>query len=131
MRAHQPGYTLIEVVVTILAASIFLIGISQLSLTSLNLSVSVSRRTVADNLSYSNLRKYVNGSGARNWFDCNAGSTATLLNSTSAVDGLPAPVTQLITASAPYGCPGTIVVTSKVTYGITNTEYVYAGYESY
>lgn len=130
-RANTTGFTLIEVTVTMIASSIFLFGILELGISSLTISISASRRTAADNLSYANLRQYVNGNGARNWFDCNAGSTATLLNSTANVSGLPSPVTQLVTASAPYGCPGVIVVTSQVTYGANNTEFVYAGYEAY
>ncbi|MFZ1802223.1 MAG: prepilin-type N-terminal cleavage/methylation domain-containing protein [Candidatus Saccharimonas aalborgensis] len=130
-RSGQSGFTLVEVIVTIIASSIFLFGILGLGISSLTISVSTSRRTTADNLSYANLRQYVNGSGARNWFNCNAGSTATLLNSTAGISGLPSPVTQLVTASAPYGCPGVIAVTSKVTYGANNTEFVYAGYEAY
>lgn len=138
-NAH--GFTLVEVVITIFVASIFIIGISQLFTSQSQVTSSLISANNADLLAYNNLRIYAYGK-APTWFQCvySGGSpqAMTLLTSSSPVSGIPSPVTQSVVATAPYGCGGgssgsgyPISVVSTVTYGPSATKVVHATYASY
>lgn len=135
------GFTIVELIVVIVFSAGFILSISQL-ITYVNQSATEStRRTIASNLAYNNLRQFANGTSPL-WFDCSgddAGDSApysdgktkpsatgqVLLNQTSssaAVQQLPPPVIQKTYAIAPYGCGNSaegmpIRIQSEVTYG--------------
>lgn len=130
-----------ELIIAITVSGLFLISIFQLLSSTNSLAIESSRRTVASNIAYNNMRKYANGQKPL-WFNC-IGDEATettppfsdgktkptatgqvLMNITtnSIVQTLPAPVVENVIAIAPYGCgnsaPGQpIRVQSQVTFG--------------
>lgn len=132
-RHSTEGFTLIELVVAILLATIFLGSILSLSMTVTQLSISGSQRNVADLQAYANLREFANGAPAT-WYTSCPGTppfTQTLLNTNDPVEKLPPNVTQRVVATAPYGCAApnyVIKVTSTVTYGPQNRSVTHAVY---
>ncbi len=133
MKKYQ-GYTIIEVLVTVIAGAIFLIAFIRLAGGATNLSIRAAQRIAAENLAYNNLRQYANSSPARSIYPCsttNPQPTVTLTSSTGSAPNLPGSVTQEVKADAPYGCPGTILFTSSVTYGPNAQKVVYATYAEF
>ena len=135
---NSSGFTLVEILVTIVVTSIFLLSAFQLSGTIQQLSVSGNQASIADALAYSNMRIYANGQSPATWFTCgsNPATPVVLLNSTSAVSGVPNPILQHVEATAPYGCGGSlsdmpIRVESYVQYGSTNRKVTHATFVSY
>ena len=150
------GFTLIEVLTTVVVAALFLIAIFQLMTVVTTLSARSSYRTAASNLAYNNLRLYANGQPPL-WFDCigdeagedtppfsdgtRSGATGQVLVSTTSetsVQSLPPPVSQSVVAVAPYGCGESglglpIRVQSQVTFGppTNSTTVTHATYVSY
>lgn len=140
MRRND-GFTIVELVITITVTAMLAIGIFQIIGSANNLATEASRRSVASNIAYNNMRKYANNKKPL-WFDC-IGDDATettppysdgktkptatgqvLLNTTSTTSTtiLPPPITQYVIAIAPYGCGSSgagqpIRVQSQITYG--------------
>jgi len=129
---------LIELIVTIVVAGLFLATAWQLTQTIVELAVGGSQRTIASNVAYANLRQYANGRPPT-WFTCNDAAPNTpvvLKDSPAAIDRLPAPVVQYVSATAPYGCGGTasgmpVRVESYVTYGPSARRVTHVSYASY
>lgn len=141
MKKMLSGFTLVEVMITIFVASIFIIGIAQLYTSQNQVSSSLISANNADLLAYNNLRTYAYGK-APTWFQCTYSGgnpqPMTLFSSNAAVSGIPSPVIQSVVATAPYGCGGgsngsgyPIKVVSTVTYGLSATKVVHATYSSY
>lgn len=150
---EQSGFTIVELIVTIVVAGMFIAVISQMNGFVVSMATTSHRFELASNLAYNNLRIYANG-GKPTWFDCigdeasetsapfTDGKTHTdatgkdIYTSSAAVTGLPSPVTQTVNVLAPYGC-GTsasgmpIRVVSTVTYGSPARKVVHATYVSY
>ncbi len=141
-HTNQQGFTLVELLATIVIAAIFLVSAYQLVHTVSLFSITSSQQTIADELAYANLRQYANGSSPT-WFTCipaspvtNPSTFDTLENIITDVDDLPSPVVQVVRANAPYGCSGSasglpIYVESYVTYGPTARKVTHATYVSY
>jgi len=157
--SRQFGFTLVELIVTIVITGIFIGAITQSSASVLNLAIRAHRFEMASNLAYNNMRIYANGQKATDFgFNCNgdvgtdvapfndaaihSDATGTvLINTTSAgsINDLPGPVVQSVTAVAPYGCGNTVINTSigpvvrilsTVTYGTPAQKVVHATYVS-
>jgi len=137
------GFTLVEVLITVIVAAVFIITFSQLHIVQSRLANITTAYDTADLLAYNNLRIYAYGK-APNWFTCtySGGSPVdvTLLSSSAAVKGLPSPVSQTVVASAPYGCGGSssgigypIRVVSTVKYDALPNQkvVVHATYSTY
>ena len=140
-KQNAQGFTLVEVIITIAIASVFVISISQIYSVQTRISSITAAYNNADLLAYNNLRTYAYGK-APNWFSCVYASGSpqpmVLVNTTTPVAGIPSPVTQSVIATAPYGCGGSssgigypIRVTSKVTYGTDGKVIVHATYSTY
>lgn len=136
----QDGFTLVELALAVVVSSIFLLGIFQLGTTVLEYTTQGSQQIIADNVAYKNMRAYVTGTTAPDWYKCTEEGVGpyTIPISNDAIDGLPGPITQEIIASAPYGCdPITdigglpIKVVSTVTYGPNNEKVSHATYATY
>jgi len=137
----QKGFTIVELIITITVTALFATAIFQMIASVNNLATEESRRSVASNVAYNNMRKYANNKKPL-WFDCvgdDASETTppfsdgktkpsatgqVLMNTTSSESylQLPPPVIQYVIAIAPYGCgtsgPGQpIRVQSQVKYG--------------
>lgn len=133
--SHGYGFTLVETSVTVVVAALFLIAISLIYITQSQLSGSTTAYTAADMLAYNNLRSYATGSPPI-WFVCSGSAPyAKTYTPTGPTDGIPSPVTQKITATAPYGCGGgnsyPIRVVSVVQYGPNGKVVTHATYASY
>lgn len=135
------GFTLVEVLITIVIAAIFIITFSQLHIVQSRVGSIMSSYDAADLLAYNNLRTYAYGK-APNWFECTYSGgnpqPKTMLSSNAAVAGIPSPVIQTVVATAPYGCGGSssgigypIKVVSTVTYGPDAKVIVHATYSTY
>lgn len=140
-RNSQAGFTIIELLITIMLGTLFVISIMQLHLTQAVISSDMLSRNNADLLAYNNLRTYAYGKSP-SWFNCvySGGNPQpmTLLSSTDPVEGIKSPVTQTVVATAPYGCGGgsngigyPIKVVSTVTYGADSKKVVHATYSTY
>ena len=152
-NTRQSGFTIVELIVTIVVAGLFIGVISQMNGFVVNMATSSHRFELASNLAYNNLRIYANGQRPT-WFDCvgdESGESTppytdgkshsdaagiNILNSSAGVAGLPSPVSQTVNVLAPYGC-GTsasgmpIRVVSTVTYGNPAKKVVHATYVAY
>lgn len=151
--SHQSGFTIVELIVTIVVAGMFIGVISQMNGFVVNMATSSHRFELASNLAYNNLRIYANGQKPT-WFNCVGDESSettppytdgkshsdaagiNILSSGADVAGLPSPVSQTVNVLAPYGC-GTsasgmpIRVVSTVTYGNPAKKVVHATYVSY
>lgn len=111
---RRAGFTIVEVLVTIVVTSLFVIAIAQVSTVQSRLSASYQMYNTADLLAYNNLRAWANGK-APTWFTCTYVSgnpqPMTLLSSSASVAGLNSPVSQTVVATAPYGCGGGVSTT--------------------
>lgn len=137
----QAGFTIVEVLVTLLVGAVFIIAFAQLRITQNKITSTMRTYDAADLLAYNNLRTYAYGK-APTWFVCtySGGSPQpmTLLSSTADVSGITSPVTQSVVATAPYGCGGgssgngyPIKVVSTVTYGPNSKVVSHATYSTY
>ena len=135
LMKNSDGFTIVEVVVTLVVIGIFSIVILMMQTQVSNISVLEVQHTKASYLAYSNMRKYANDSPPT-WFECVApppstrppGSVYSIMSSIGRVDGLPGMVRQEVYVSAPYGCKsGTasfgmpIKVESIVEYGLPSS----------
>ncbi len=139
--SSQAGFTLVEVLVTIIVAALFIVTISQVHIAQSKLTTNVNSYNNADLLAYNNLRTYAYGK-APTWFQCvySGGNPQpmTLVTVTDPVEGIQSPVAQSVVATAPYGCGGgssgigyPIKVISTVTYGPDAKVVVHATYATY
>lgn len=140
----QQGFTLIELVTSIVVGLVFIIVIYQIQMISTTLSVAQARYSKASSIAYANLRKYANDLQPK-WFTCIYSGTPSAPQNVSLspnpanapIDGLPSPTTQTIIASAPYGCGGSatsgypIRVESTVTYGSDNRSVTHVSYVAF
>lgn len=131
----QEGVSIVEVVVSVTVAAIFIQSLVLLVVTSYQVQRLNTELDEARNLAYGNLR-FIIGDNRTAWIDCTTvtsapDSTQTITLSTA--NSLPSPVTQTIRISAPYGCSGSseklpYKVLSEVVYGPSNRKVVHAGY---
>lgn len=124
------GFTIVEVAVTLVIISTFLVVILMMQTQVSNISILEVQQTKASYLAYGNMRKYVNDSPPT-WFVCNttsAGNRYKVMEVVGNFDGLPGMVKQEVYASAPYGCRNDtsslgmpIKVESIVEYGLPSS----------
>ena len=148
-RTNEQGFTIIELLATVVIAAIFLVSAYQLVSTISLLSITSSQTSVADNLAYANMRQYANGHSPT-WFLCEdlVNNTTGLtpgdsipdvqeqISTSGSYSGLPGTVTQQVAVSAPYGCAGAssglpLRVQSTVTFGSGPRKVVHSTYVSY
>lgn len=144
---YDQGFTIIEVLVTLIVAAIFITTILQVYLLQTQISTQTRAYTSADLLAYNNLRTYANGQSPT-WFQCNYTGTNTSPDPQILIDPdptknpvtdpyIPAPATQSVVATAPYGCGGSsrlgypIQIVSTVTYGPDNVKVTHATFATY
>jgi prepilin-type cleavage/methylation N-terminal domain protein len=139
--ANEKGFTIVEVAVTLLVASVLVAGIIRLQTSVSQLSIQQVQHRIASDIAYNNLRKYVN-ENPPTWFACEVvGGVAkpkTLIDKTAAIEGLAAPVLQKVVATAPYLCGGgtsgigmPIRVESTVTYGPDRRKVTHVSYAAF
>ncbi|MDO4773740.1 MAG: prepilin-type N-terminal cleavage/methylation domain-containing protein [Candidatus Saccharibacteria bacterium] len=136
------GFTLVEVIVTLLVATIFVGVILGIYAHISSVNAAIRTHHIADMAAYNNLRRYANHRPP-NWFQCtyDAGASLprpiTLVATTDSISGLPGPITQTVVATAPYGCHTNdtngfpIKIVSTITYGSSGRSVTHATYASY
>lgn len=141
-KTLRSGFTLVEVIVTLLVATIFIGIILGIYAHISSVNAAVRTHHIADMAARNNLRRFANHR-APNWFQCayDNGSSIprpmTLINTTASISGLPDPVKQTVVATAPYGCHTNgangfpIKIVSTITYGPSGRSIAHATYASY
>lgn len=143
-RFREDGFTVVETLVTLFVAVLFLVSINLVFTTIGRATASARSRNDAGNLAYNNLRKYAYNGASTSWFSCtttsdlqqSASATGQVVDSgsvSSAQTTLPQPVTYKIVAIAPYGCTGVspkppLLIRSSITYGPDNLTIMQASY---
>jgi type II secretory pathway pseudopilin PulG len=143
LSSRQAGFTTVEVLTTIIVATIFILALYLLFTTITSSSAADRNRANASDIAYGYLRQYAAadstpttwphafvcdatvGAGNTNDLTQNSSATGQILDSgsvTTGLNGLPTPVNYQITALAIYGCSGNnakkpVRVEAKVTYG--------------
>ncbi len=135
MRRQAEGFTIVEVIVTIVVSALFIGAIFSLYVYLTSLNKTTSEYNTADQLAYNNLRTFAYGA-APTWFECKADPDRVLDIPTSTVPGIAGNVRQEVVATAVFGCGGgsnyigyPILVTSTVEYG--GRKVSHATYASY
>lgn len=152
-QLEEPGgYTVVELIITIIVATIFLVSLVSMMGYVTDSAIDARRKETASNLAYNNLRKYASGERPL-WFTCIGDETSeitppfsdgktypnatgqVLIDETSQIitEDLPPPVVQKVFAIAPYGCGNSakgmpIRIQSEVTYGSSGRKMVHATY---
>lgn len=140
----SPGFTIVEVVVTLVVSSLLAMTLIRIQTDVSKLSILQVQRSTASERAYNNLRRYVNDK-APTWFICSKATASAppspmvLIDDTNiTVEGLPSPVSQKVVATAPYNCGGgvstigtPIRVESTVTYGPENRSVTHVSYAAY
>ncbi len=137
MSKAEGGFTLIEALVTVIVAAIFILAMTELYVVQLQLSTSTTAYDQVDQLAYNNLRAYADGRKPT-WFSCvyssgNPQPQKLMDNIPTTLPGLKGNIVQLVVATAPFGCGSNVVkpilVTSSATYqGRTITHATYSTY---
>ena len=103
LAGGSDGFTIVEVVVTLVIIGIFSIVILNMQAQVSTISIFEVQHTRASYLAYDNMRAYVNDSPP-SWFKCNASASTgyKVMTKSGHVDGLPGVVKQEVVVSAPY-----------------------------
>lgn len=134
----EAGFTIIEMLVTIVVFSVFLLAFSTLYISVTQSYTDTKYKAIANDLGYNYLRKYAYAGATPTWFTtCDSTTDFTLNTSaagqlieggslTTSATGLPSPITYSVRAYAIYGCSGVhlkkpIRVDATVTYGPNST----------
>lgn len=126
MSTKQSGFTIVELLTTVIVAAIFVGVFYQMFVVLVGVNANARNVAQASNLAYSNMRRYP--TAASTGLTCSASST-NLINTTGTDSDYPelGPVTETVTASYPYGCAAVydvIKLVSVVTYrGTTKVSY--------
>lgn len=127
MNEKQAGFTVVELLVTILVASLFIGMFYQLYTAMVQLNATARRDAQANDLAFSNLRRYPTGSSTG--VTCPGGSPVVVLETTVGDSSYPelGSVTEKITASC-SGSADTVLVLSEVLYSNSAAKATYATY---
>ncbi len=130
MNTQQSGFTVVELLVTIIVAALFVSVFYNMFLILVGVNSNARNVSQASDLAYSNMRRYP--TAASTALTC-SGSSTSLLNTTGTDSDYPelGTITETVTASYPYGCAAVydvIKLVSVVTYGTNSTKVSYATY---
>ncbi len=140
MNTKQSGFTIVELLITVITAAMFVGMFYQLYVVLVGINATARSTAQASDLAYSNLRLYptVISTGLTCNTATNVSSTVNLIPSsgspTAAVSSnYPelGSVTQQVTAQFPYGCSAVynvVKLVSTVTYGTASYKVSYATY---
>lgn len=129
MSTQQSGFTVVELLTSIIVAALFVGVFYQLFVVLITVNASARNMAQASSLAYSNMRRYP--TAASTSLTCSTNSTS-LLNTTGSETSYPdlGSVTETVTASYPYGCTAiydVVKLVSTVRYG-TNSKVSHATY---
>ncbi len=129
MSTQQSGFTVVELLTSIIVAALFVGVFYQLFVVLVSVNASARNMSQASSLAYSNMRRYPTAASTN--LTCSTNTTS-LISTTGADSSYPelGSVTEVVTASFPYGCTAiydVIKLVSTVTYG-TNSKVSHATY---
>ena len=127
MKKKQAGFTVVELLVTILVGAIFIGMFYQLYTTLVQLNANARRDASASDLAFSNLGRYT--TGASTGITCPGGSPTTPLMTTGTDSNYSelGTITEKITISC-SGSGDTLLILSEVTYNNGANKATYATY---
>lgn len=130
MNTQQSGFTVVELLVTIIVAALFVGIFYNMFVILVGVNASARNISQSSDLAYSNMRRYP--TAASTALSC-SGSSTNLLNVTGVDSSYPelGTITETVTASYPYGCTAVydvIKLVSVVTYGSNSKKVSYATY---
>ncbi len=123
----EAGFTVVELLVTLLVASLFIAMFYQLYVTLVQLNAYARRDAAANNLAYANLRRYP--TAASTGLACPGGSPVTLINASGTNSNYPnlTSITETTTGSC-SGNGDNVLVVSEVSYANATLKATYAAY---
>ena len=129
MSTQQSGFTVVELLTSIIVAALFVGIFYQLFIVLVGVNANARNMSQASSLAYSNMRRYP--TKASTGQTCST-STVSLINTTGTDSNYPelGPVTESVTTSFPYGCTAmydVIKLVSTVRYG-ANSKVSHATY---
>jgi prepilin-type N-terminal cleavage/methylation domain-containing protein len=129
MDTKQQGFTVVEMLVTVIVAATFAFMFYQLFISSIMLSDAARRDAIAGEIAYSNLQKYPTSasvSGAANCALPDASNTTTVNNVYPDIGA----VTETTISSWPFACtnPDIVKLESSVSYKGSTKKVTYAAY---
>jgi prepilin-type N-terminal cleavage/methylation domain-containing protein len=124
----EHGFTVIEMLVTVIVAATFAFIFYQLFISSTKLNDAARRGALASEIAYSNLKKYPNAASAGGAADCASPTSSSVISDTTTTYPDIGEVRETITRSWPFACtnPDIVKLESAAIYkGATNkTSYV-------
>lgn len=140
MRKDQSGFTIVELLVTVITAAMFVGMFYQLFVVLVNINATARNTAQASDLAYSNLRLYP--TAASTGLTCNTATNVSTTVNLIPATGSPVAavdsdytelgsVTEQVTAQFPYGCSAVynvVKLVSTVTYGTSAYKVSYATY---
>lgn len=129
MSTQQSGFTVVELLTSIIVAALFVGVFYQLFVVLVSVNASARNMSQASSLAYANMRRYPTSASTGQTCSTN---TVSLINTSGPDGSYPelGSVTEVVTASFPYGCTAiydVIKLVSTVTYG-TNSKVSHATY---
>lgn len=124
---NERGFTVIEMLVTVVVAAIFAFMFYQLFISSTKLNDTARRDAIASEIAYSNLKKYPTAASVTGLAACATPSPTNTESVTNTYDDI-GQVTETIVSSYPFACdnPDILKVESSVSYkgGANKVSYV-------
>ena len=125
----QSGFTIVELLTTIIIATLFVGIFYQLYVVLVTVNANARNVSQASNIAYSNMRRYP--TTASTGLTCSTSSTNLISTSNVTNTTYPelGPISETVTASFPYGCTAiydVIKLVSTVTYGSSGYKVSYA-----
>ncbi len=135
MNTQQSGFTVVELLVTIIVASLFVGIFYNMFVILVGVNASARNISQASDLAYSNMRRYPTAATVTaTGITCvSPGGSGNLLNTTGIDSSYPelGTITETLTASYPYGCTAVydvVKLVSVITYGSSSKKVSYATY---
>ncbi len=127
MNSDQQGFTVVEMLVTVIVSATFVFMFYQLFISSTRLSDIARRDAVAAEVAYSNLKKYPTAASVTGLAACTSPSPTNTITTNNSYPDI-GDVTETIVSSYPFACtnPDIIKLESSVTYkgGANRISYV-------
>ena len=108
MNTKQEGFTVIEMLVTVIVAALFAFIFYQLFISSTKINSNARRDAIAGEIAYSNLKKYPNKESVTVPADCASPSATNTITSTNNYPDIGS-VTETIITSWPFACSDTSI----------------------
>jgi prepilin-type N-terminal cleavage/methylation domain-containing protein len=129
MNSSQEGFTVIEMLVTVIVSAIFAFMFYQLFINSSKLNSVARRDALASEIAYSNLKKYPTAASVGGVANCASPDASTTTTATNIYPDI-GQVSETIIISWPFACtnPDIAKIESSVTYKGNSNKVSYVAY---